>query len=241
VEHNGKTYIFVEQQIGSGNGTLGYIELFPNLTHSDFTPILEKEYHLSFPNIFRIKHDDKDIWYMIPETHENRTIDLYRAKDFPNQWVHETTLMRNVQAVDSVVLLYQEKWWLFTSIGTETIPINKNLSLFYSNTFPSANWISHPQNPIYDNLANSRMAGAVFFDKKSGCLNRPAQNCLKDYGQKTNINEVIELNPLSYKERLIKTINPERDFHVVCTHTINYSEKYMLRDIKTRRFRLYKK
>jgi hypothetical protein len=86
-------------------------------------PILKKECHLSFPNIFRIKHDDKDIWYMIPETHENRTIDLYQARDFPNQWVYETTLMRNVQAVDSVFFLYQEKWWLFTSIGTETVMI----------------------------------------------------------------------------------------------------------------------
>jgi hypothetical protein len=52
VEYGGKTYIFMEQQIGSGNGTLGYIELHADLSYSDFIPILEKPYHVSFPHIF---------------------------------------------------------------------------------------------------------------------------------------------------------------------------------------------
>ncbi|MDR2409864.1 MAG: hypothetical protein LBE13_17385, partial [Bacteroidales bacterium] len=34
IEHNDKIYIFIEQQIGHANGTLGFIELYPDLTHS---------------------------------------------------------------------------------------------------------------------------------------------------------------------------------------------------------------
>ncbi|MDR3343227.1 MAG: hypothetical protein LBT14_10685 [Treponema sp.] len=235
VDYTGKTYIFVEQQIGHGNGTLGVIELYPNLTHSDFIPILEKEYHLSFPNVFCLEQNDKIIWYMIPETHENETIDLYRSVDFPYQWIYEMTLMENVKAVDTTVFFHNLKWWLFTSIGTESISVNKNFSVFYSDTFPSKNWIPHPQNPVCSDLKNSRMAGSVFINKKNDRLNRPAQNCLKDYGKETNINEIVELNPVSYKEKVIKTIAPERDLHAVCTHTINFSKNYMLRDIKTRK------
>jgi hypothetical protein len=238
VEADGKTYIFAEQQIGYNNGTLGYIELYPDLSHSNFIPILEKDYHLSFPNVFFLHQDGRKIWYMIPESHENRTIDLYRAVTFPHEWTHERTLMDNVEAVDSVVFFHNGKWWLLTSIGTRDIPANRNISAFYADTFLSSAWVPHPQNPIYTGADNSRMAGAVFHNKNTGFLNRPAQSCIKEYGEKIHINEIIELSPILYKERIIKTIYPEHRFHAVCTHTINYSENYLLRDIKTRRLRI---
>jgi hypothetical protein len=237
VEHNGKTYIFIEQQIGAGNGTLGVIELFPDLTYSAFVPILEKQYHLSFPNIFCLEDRGQKIWYMIPETHEHNTIDLYRAVDFPLKWNYELTLMNDVVAVDSVVFQHSSKWWLFTSLEIKPNSINKNLSAFYSDSFPSADWNPHPLNPLCSNISNSRMAGAVFLNRETNCLNRPAQNCRKDYGKETNINEIAELSVSTYKEKIIRTFAPERKFFAVCTHTFNYSDAYLLRDIKTRRSR----
>jgi hypothetical protein len=239
VEYKGKNYIFIEQQIGSGNGTLGYIELYPDLTHSDFIPILEKHYHLSFPHIFPVEKNTETLWYMVPETHENRTIDLYRAESFPDKWVYEMTLMRDVEAADTILFYHNSLWWLFTSIGTETMPQNKILSLFYADSFPTDTWKAHPLNPVCSGLGNSRMAGALFGDRQNSRIYRPSQNCLKDYGKETNINEIIELSPASYRERLVKTIFPEHEFQAVCTHTINHSEKYMLRDIKTRRLRWF--
>jgi hypothetical protein len=238
VEHDGRTYIFVEQQIGHDNGTLGVIELYSDLSYSVFTSILEKPYHLSFPNVFCVEQGGKSIWYMIPETHENRTIDLYRAVEFPYLWEYDTTLMDNVMAVDTVIFRHDSHWWLFTSIGTESISVNQNLSAFYSDSFPSNQWIAHSQNPLYTGLNNSRMAGAIVRNKHTGILSRPAQNCLKNYGEETNINEILELSPQSYKEKIIKTIMPEKALCAVCTHTINYSNAYMLRDIKTRKSRL---
>ncbi|WP_010255480.1 hypothetical protein [Treponema primitia] len=234
IEYNNKTYIFVEQQIGSNNGTLGFIELYPDLTYSSFVQILEKDYHLSFPNVFTVIENDQTIWYMIPETHENKTIDLYKATNFPYAWNYEKTLMKNIEAVDSTVFYYDSYWWLFTSIGIKSYLRNKNLSLFYSDTFPSDNWIPHPQNPICSNLSNSRLAGAICLNKNTGKLNRSAQNCVKNYGTEVNINEILQLDTFSYKEKKINTILPERSSHAVCTHTVNYSKHFILRDIKTR-------
>jgi hypothetical protein len=199
---------------------------------------LEKDYHLSFPHIFSLYQNGQKIWYMIPESHENRTIDLYRAVTFPHEWKHEMTLMDDVEAVDSAVFFYNGKWWLFTGIATRDIPANRNLSVFYADIFLSSSWAPHPQNPICSSADNSRMAGAVFYNRDSGLLNRPAQSCVKEYGERTHINEITELSPVLYKERVIKTIYPERRLHAVCTHTINYSENYVLRDIKTRRLRV---
>jgi hypothetical protein len=238
-EHNGKTYIFAEQQIGSEHGTLGCVELYADLTYSDFIPILEKDYHLSFPNVFCIGQD----WYMIPETHENRTIDLYKAADFPFKWKYSLTLIENITAVDSAVFYHNGKWYLFTSIdgiiNGKQSSLNGNLSVFYSDTFPSNKWTSHPQNPVCSGLDNSRMAGAIFFDTRGAGENiyRPAQDCLKDYGQKINVNEIIELTATSYKEKLVEIIAPEKNLYAVCTHTLNYSDRFMVRDIKTRRLK----
>ncbi|MFP3043045.1 hypothetical protein LQZ19_14615 [Treponema primitia] len=237
VESGGKTYIFIEEQIGHGNGTVGFIELHSDLTYSSFVPILEKEYHLSFPNIFSFEKNGYITWYMIPETHENKTIDLYRAVDFPFHWEFETTLIDTVDASDTTLLFFNSYYWLFTSIRTGGVSKNQNLSIFYSDTFPSQKWIPHPGNPVCSSFENSRMAGAIFFNKNTGKLNRPSQNCLNDYGREANINEIIELTPLSYKEERISAIYPERDLHAVCTHTINYSDTYLLRDIKTRNLR----
>jgi len=236
VEYDGKTYIFVEQQIGAGNGALGFIELYPDLSHSDFAPILKKPYHLSFPNVFSIEKNGRQTWYMIPESHENKTIDVYRAVDFPRRWEFEMTLMRDVVANDTVILFHGSYWYLFSSIGTASSPANKNLSAFYSKEFPSAHWTPHPMNPLCDSLANSRMAGAFFV--KDNQLYRPAQNCAKDYGRETNINKVTVLSPSEYQEVTERIIFPERYLKAVCTHTINFSQSLMLRDIKTRKSRL---
>jgi hypothetical protein len=235
-EWEGRVYIFVEQQYKHESGTLGYIEPFAH-TQCSF-PVLEKPYHLSFPNVFHYEN----AWYMIPESHENRTIDLYKAADFPTAWELEATLMRDVDAVDSVVFSHDAKWWLFTSIkekgaaGKHKTSHNDNLHLFYADSFPTDKWTPHPQNPICTGETNSRMAGAVFRGAQ-GKVYRPAQNCLKDYGKETNINEILELTETSYKEKLIETVLPEKEMNAVCTHTLNFSEKYAVRDIKTRVWR----
>jgi hypothetical protein len=238
VEHNGKIYIFIEQQIGSGNGILGFIELYKNMEHSPFVPVLEKEYHLSYPQVFSVKKEDELIWYLVPESHENKTIDLYRAVEFPLRWVYETSLMKNINASDTSIFFYNDLWWLFTSCGDSFSSKNSNLSLFYSDRFPSDSWRPHPLNPVISDPSNSRMAGSVFIDANSKLL-RPAQDCKYDYGQNVNINTIIALDTESYKEKKVKTITPEKKLKAVCTHTINYCPSFILRDIKTRCLRRF--
>jgi hypothetical protein len=233
VEIMDRTYIFLEQQIGSRNGILGFIELHPDFTYSDFVPILEKSYHLSYPDVFLFNNH----WYLVPETHENRTIDLYEAADFPYKWKHKKTLIKDIDANDTTVFYYNSLWWLFTSVGTNLSHANANLSIFFSNSLLSDNWISHPENPVSTKLSNSRMAGNIFIKNKE--LFRPAQNCQADYGREININKITELGPSVYNEKLSFTIKPDRDYGAVCTHTINYSKNYIVRDIKTRRNKIH--
>jgi hypothetical protein len=81
------------------------------------------------------------------------------------------------------------------------------------------------------------MAGNIFIKKNK--LFRPAQNCKSDYGKEININEITELGPSAYKEQLSVTIKPDKKYNAVCTHTLNYSKNYLLRDIKTRKSKIH--
>lgn len=239
IEFEGHYYIFLEQQFKNKDGTLGFIELFEDLSYSEFKPILEKSHHLSFPYIFQAVAGEKIVWYMVPETHEHGSIDLYRASHFPEAWEFHSILIPNIEAVDTVIFPHAGKWWLFTSPKTPGKGLNEALCVFSSDDFPSAAWTPHPTNPVVSGLAGSRMAGRVIQDPASGLLLRPAQSCVKEYGERLFLKTISELSPGSYREETTRVVEPEKEFHAVCTHTWNLQGPYLLRDIKTRRFKLF--
>lgn len=244
VEYEGRYLIFIEQQFAGQNGTLGYIELFEDLSVSEFRPILEKPYHLSWPNVFN--HDG--VWYMIPETNEHGSVDLYRASEFPDKWEFDRTLLDNVHAVDTMLLEEVGKFWIFTSMAessaakgtvTPNAPgYNNSLSIFYTDKFPTSDWKPHAGNPVVFDASRSRMAGR-FQRADDGSLLRPAQNCLIEYGRSVRVQRILELSNDVYREASVYAVLPEKYLDAVCTHTLNRCGKYVIRDIKTRKFRLW--
>ena len=235
IEADGSFYVFIEQQERGKNGTLGYIRLFDDLSFSEFHPILEKEYHLSFPHVFKAHDNGKESWYMIPESNENKHISLYRASEFPDSWEFVRDILTDTPAVDSAILEKDGKFWLFTSRKTEKTSLNDSLFIYYSDSLESGTWIPHAKNPVILDRGHSRMAGKIFRDS-DGSLVRPAQSCVREYGERTVLRRIVSLTETDYEEETIKTIFPERKYSAVCTHTYNRSEKYLLRDIKTRVF-----
>ncbi len=235
VEVDGTYYVFVEQQIRGQNGTLGYIRLHDDLSFSGFYPILEKEYHLSFPHVFKTECDGHDNWYMIPESNENGRISLYRAARFPDSWEFVRDIIPDTRAVDSAILEKDGKFWLFTSRQTDTTSLNDSLFIYHSDSLASGNWIPHPKNPVIVDRGFSRMAGRIFRDA-DGSLVRPAQSCVREYGERTVLRRIVTLTETDYAEETIETIYPESGYSAVCTHTYNRCGRYLLRDIKTRVF-----
>ncbi len=53
---------------------------------------------------------------MMPETAENKTIEVYRCVEFPYRWELAVTLMTNVNAVDATLVEHENRWWLFVNI-----------------------------------------------------------------------------------------------------------------------------
>ena len=204
VQREDKNYLFFEELPFSTNrGFLSVVEINENGFSGPITPILEKPYHLSYPFIFELE----DAYYMIPESNENKDIQLYECTNFPYEWKHKMDLMTDTIAVDTTLFYHNEKWWMFTVISEcKGIGKNDELFLFYADTPLTQNWKSHPQNPIISDVRSARPGGSIYI--QDGKIIRPSQDCSKKYGYGINLNEIEILTETEYREKRIHHIAP---------------------------------
>jgi hypothetical protein len=235
IERNNNYYIFFEEYMYNTNkGHISLIVMDSKGNYSNPTRILEKDYHLSYPFIFK---DGKDL-YMIPETKENKTIDLYKCIEFPNIWEFSSTLINDIEAVDTTVLYKDEKYWIFANIAINKGASNLDeLYIFSSKILNSGKWTHHPNNPVISDVRYARPAGKFFTYNNN--LYRPSQNSSKTYGYGMNINKVLELNELNYSEETVSKIFPNWDPNISATHTINSDGKLTVIDGKYKRRRSF--
>ena len=174
---------------------------------------------------------------MIPESHSNRTIELYKCMEFPKKWKFEKNIMEGIEAVDSTLFFYKNTYWLFVGIAENTgVSTSDELFLFYSENPLSNNWIPHPQNPIVSDIRCARSAGKIFED--AGKIYRPAQDCSNGYGYKVIVNQIITLNKMEYQEKEFHIIDPEYDSKLTGIHTFSHEKKLTMLDGKLKRRKL---
>jgi len=231
IKKNNKYYIFFEELIYSKvNAHISLIIMDENGKLSTPVKVLERDYHLSYPFIF----EDENEIYMIPETKMNKTIELYKCTDFPLKWELESILFDNIKAVDTTILKKDGRYWLFANVQKNPgASVHDELFLFSSEKLNTQNWLNHPQNPIISDTKSARPAGKIFEYK--GNLYRPSQNCSKHYGYAITINQVVEINELTYKEVVINTILPDWDKKLYSTHTINSVDNLTFIDAQMKR------
>jgi beta-xylosidase len=154
--------------------------------------VLDEPFHLAYPYVFKWEGE----YYMIPDTYEARSVRLYQADEFPFRWSYVTTLLEGAEFVDSSVVFYNDKWWLFTSyVG------NRTLSLYYADQLAGP-WQEHPQSPIVeDNIDIARPGGRMLVHE--GRLYRYGQDGYPRYGNLIRAFEITEISPTAYSERLV--------------------------------------
>lgn len=218
-EKNGKTYIFFEElPYRSGKAHISVVEVKPDGTLSESKKVLEKKYHLSYPFVF----EDKGEIYMIPETSGNKTVEIYKCKNFPNEWEFQMNLMENIHAVDATLYFKDGKYWLFMNMKeNKGASAWDELFLFSSDQLLSANWKPHPLNPVISDVRTSRPAGKLFIENDK--LYRPSQDCSCSYGYATNINEILVWNEQQYEEKIAKKMLPDWNEKLKGVHTLSVS------------------
>jgi len=207
-----KHWLFFEDySYATRHGVIGCAEVLPDGSLDESRTILQRPYHLSYPCLLR---DGGGELYMIPETLQNGTIELYRCLRFPDRWTLEKVLL-HCRAVDSTIFKRDGVFWLLTSI-LEPFANGRQLCLMYARDL-FGEWISHPANPISMDIRNNRGAGAIV--SRDGMLIRPSQDCSRSYGYSFSLNEIIKLNPTEYEERPILTVEPTWAPALTGTHT----------------------
>lgn len=230
LKRNGKTYVFFEDfEFQKKRAAISYLEIDNQGRLSVPQRALDNGYHMSYPYLF----ENRGIVYMIPETRARRTIELYRAIEFPRNWELVKIMANDVIAVDSTVFEHSGKFWLFTNIAVPGGSTFDELHLFYSDSL-EGEWTPHPKNPIVSDVRHARPAGALFFEGEK--LIRPGQDCSLRYGYALTFNEVEILSENDYKEKPFNRIEPNWCPGSICTHTYNRTEEFEVLDgMKLRR------
>jgi len=221
VRFEGKYFVFFEEYIYKDDKAhISVIELSKSGA-SEATPVLKRDYHLSYP--FMLHWNDR--YYMIPETAGNKTIEVYAAERFPNEWKLETVLFEGIAARDATLFEVDGVWWMFVAIADTEF--SDELHLYYSES-PLGPWKPHAKNPVKSDVRNSRPAGRPFYWK--GNLYRPAQDSSVRYGYGMRINNIIELTPTEFREEEVSQILPQWRKDLRGTHTLNICDDLTIID-----------
>lgn len=230
-EKDKNTYLFVEDfSFKKNKGAISCYKL------NDKPPVflgkvLEEEFHLSFPFIF--KFDDKI--YLCPETFQKNEIRLYQSIDFPKKWEFKMTLIKNINAVDTLIFFKNDIWWLITSTTHTEDEDYSEMRIYYSLDGPlTNNWIPHKSNPIYVDPAKARNGGILFEKQKVYRVNQI--NGFNFYGNKFEINEIVSISKDQFTEKLISKVKPNFFKKAIGTHHLNNNSEFVTFDFCRKKY-----
>ena len=226
-EHQGRCWIFFEDySYQKKRGAIACSAMLPDGQLETPVPCLHhSSYHYSYPHIFRAGSEI----FMIPESCNSNSVDLFRCQEFPDKWVHEATLLEG-KFIDTTIWEHEGLWW-FASTTAEPSSRAGCLLLFYSTSL-TGEWHFHPANPISTDIRRNRGAGRVFWNHDR--LIRPSQSCAPSYGYSVAFNEITELSTQRYSERHLTTITPEHWKGFLGIHTYNSAGTIELIDGRVR-------
>ncbi|MDF7814271.1 hypothetical protein [Hymenobacter sp. YC55] len=185
--------------------------------------VLDFPFHLSYPFLFGP--------YCIPEGWVSNSIRMYDLRK-PVTDPAAGQLLLEAPAVDSTLLEYDGRYWLFYTRMDRDPMLNLYISYAVSLEGP---WHEHPQNPVKTDIRSARPAGPFF--EEAGKLYRPAQDCAKDYGYGITINEVLTLTTTEYAEREAAALTSPHPDYPDGLHTITAVDAtHTIIDFKRRRF-----
>lgn len=230
LERAGRHYIFFEEfMFAAGKAHIVAVEVEPGGACGAPVRVLERPYHLSYP--FLVEHEGE--LFMIPESGNNRTVELYRCARFPDDWRLEKVLLRGARFVDAT--LHREEggpWWMFVNQGADGAELHDELYLYRADSLLGA-WRPHAGNPVKSDVRSARSAGRLYV--REGALYRPAQICAPLYGSGLSINRVLRLSDEEYLEQEEERILPERPRGLLGLHTVNRAGTLSVVDAFVRR------
>jgi hypothetical protein len=228
-EREGRYFVFCEEQpVGSPKAHIAVIEVSEDGKQGEARIALRRPYHLSYPFVFAWQGS----LYMLPETGENGTVELYRCEAFPLDWRLHRVLIDGISAYDATLWRDGDRWWMFVSVAEPGADSSDELHLYWSAT-PLGPWTAHRRNPVVSDVRCARPAGPLF--SSGGKLYRPGQDCSLIYGHSLSINRVDVLREDEYRETAVERIAPGWRKDISRVHTFGRSKRLRVIDCMVNR------
>jgi hypothetical protein len=217
IEDAGDTHVFFEDASSrTGKGHIARLTRKSDGTFTSAAPVVERPYHLSYPFVFEWRGE----YYMIPESAENRTVELYRCVRLPDRWEFLHNLMEGIAAYDATLVEHEGRWWIFANVAEhEGSSTWDELCIFHADSPMSTAWKPHAGNPVISDVRRARPAGRLFRDGER--LVRPSQDSSTRYGHALHFNVITELSERSYRESPTTSITPGWDPTIRAVHSFS--------------------
>ena len=226
---DGRFYVlFEELMFRAPKGRICGFELGEHGMVGDPVPVLECDYHLSYPYTFEWRGER----FLIPESVANRTVQLYRAVKAPYEWTLERVLLTDVRLVDASVVEMDGRWWMFAGTVSRGGSRCDELNIYYADS-PLGPWCPHRRNPVISNVRHARPAGRPF--QIGDTWYRPAQDCSHRYGWGVTLRRIVRLDPSEFVEETVTTLTPDWHPSLLATHTVNAVNGLTVIDMERRR------
>ena len=210
-ERDGQLWIFAEEfSFAKDRGHLVAIGLDDDLAVSSVVPVvfspsfMALDCHASFPFLF----EQDGTVYMIPETHQRGSVDLFVSERWPDRWRLVRRLVFGVDAADTMVVQHEGLWFLLTSVE-RTLP-NRQLEIYYTSNLMTGAFTPHPVNArgLYGQARHGTGRNAGFLGRlHDGTLARLMQLSERYYGEGLSPMRISQLSPDAFAEQPVDGID----------------------------------
>ena len=188
VQRPDATHLFVEAfDYRTKHAVIEHHEIGRDFVWRGCEPVLARPFHLSYPYIV----EDGGEVFMVPESHRAQEVALYRARNFPRDWVRETVLLPQTPGAETSLIRHAGRWWMFFTIVGPQARDQRELHAAYAEKLTGP-WRLHPQNPLLDDRGGARPGGTPFVGA-DGLVTLPVQDCRDTYGGALRFVEFVVL------------------------------------------------
>ncbi len=202
--HNNKEIIFFENF--DNVKKKGHISLLDLKNKDKIYDILNKDYHLSYPFILKLKNKI----YLIPETSKKNELQIWECVHFPRKWKLFKRKLVGKNFADPTFFLDKKKTlWLFLNLSIDKFKDhNSELYIFKVNGLFDE-FLPHKLNPVIIDNRLARNGGNLFY--KNNKLIKPCQ--INTYGNYGNGLQFIEISKLNLNEFKYKKLKKYKNIH----------------------------
>lgn len=218
----GKMHLYYEElNLWRGKGVIMVTDGLTFEKKKRVSGIMDPSVHLSYPCIFK----ERGKFYCIPETSAAKQVALYGIDgNDPGKFKKLRVILNGEAFVDSSIIFYQQKYWLFTSRSG----CQGKLFIYHSDTL-FGSFKAHSLNPIAVADHASRSAGNLFIVDER--LYMPTQNPQKRYGGSVMINEITKLSESEFQYKTDFELLPQSPYEQGL-HTVNFANGLLIVDGK---------